>query len=113
MSINKLSVILIIFALSSCDLLSKPSCKSIVISDGKQLDSIASGLDKFDAVNAFSLRIKGTIDKDITLHQFQLPAGKIDTITEPFDYYGPNFIYKINNPDGAKGDLELCVTFYH
>ena len=113
MSINNLSIILLVFALSSCGFFSAPSCKSIVISDEEQLDSIASSLGKFDAVNAVSLHIKGTIDKEISLGQFKLPAGKIDTVTEHFDYYNPTYIYKIINPNGAKGELELCVTFYH
>ncbi|WP_439489372.1 hypothetical protein [Algoriphagus sp.] len=53
------------------------------------------------------------LNKDITLDQFQLPAGKIDTVTKPFDYYRPIYLYKISNPNWAVGELELCVTFYH
>ncbi|RAI95201.1 hypothetical protein [Algoriphagus yeomjeoni] len=112
MSINKLSVLILIFALSSCGIFFKPACQSIVISDEELLDSIASNY-KNQGVSAVSLHIKGQVDKGISLDQFQLPAGEIDAVTEPFDYYSPTYHYIISNPNGAKGDLELCVTFYH
>lgn len=72
-----------------------------------------TGLPITDAINSVSLVIKGELEKNISINGIPLPAGKIDTLFKPSDHYNPMFLYEIENPEGGKVELELCVTFYH
>lgn len=92
---------------------SKKACEEIIVSELYKLDSISSGLPITDAINSASLGIKGKLEKDISINGIPLPAGKIDTLFKPSDNYNPMFLYEIENPEGGKVELELCVTFYH
>jgi hypothetical protein len=99
--------------LSSCNFGPKKVCDVILVSELYKLDSISSGLPESDAINSASLGIKGEIEKNISINGIPLPAGKIDTLFKPSDHYNPMFLYEIENPEGGKVELELCVTFYH
>ena len=102
-----------ILFLSSCHFGAKEVCDDIILSELYKLDSISSGLPISDAINSASLGIKGVVEKNISFNGIQLPAGKIDTLFKPSDHYNPMFLYEIENPEGGKVELELCVTFYH
>lgn len=99
--------------ISSCNFGAKEVCDEIILSELYKLDSISSGLPVSDAINSASLSINGILEKDISINGIPLPAGKIDSLFEPSDHYNPMFLYEIENPEGGKVELELCVTFYH
>jgi hypothetical protein len=111
-TMRNILVIAILF-LSSCNFGPKEVCDEIILSELYKLDSISSELPVSDAINSASLSINGILEKDISINGIPLPAGKIDTLFEPSDHYNPMFLYEIENPEGGKVELELCVTFYH
>lgn len=113
MSISRNILVVTLLSISSCNFGPKKVCDDILVSELYKLDSISSGLPKSDAINSASLRIKGELEKNISINGIPLPAGKIDTLFEPSDHYSPMYLYEIENPDGGKVELELCVTFYH
>lgn len=106
-------IIVILCTFSSCTLVSKEECKSILIESESQLDSIQSGLEINSGIYNVKLEIDGHLSEPIDFWGITLNSGKVDTVIGPSDYYSPDFVYLIKNPNNGKGNLDICVTFYH
>lgn len=83
------------------------------LTDTYYRDSIQSGLKIDDGIYAVSIRLQGEVDNDISINEFKISAGNVDTLISYRDQYDVNYQYEIKNDSGGKVDLDICVSFSH